>query len=200
MTRINLAELPKCGAMTRKGTPCQRPGNKTNGRCRLHGGSSTGPTTKAGKAISRNNASKAFPDELFNGKANAQYLTEAHSAYTLLHHLMSQQEINWQEVHTTVERYRVPLEYAKYRITEFSEPYALAIIQTALDRYYQDNDSAHLRFHAFEGMLMLPMFYRQLTKSQQARLDKWFSKQHLPWEEPQFLKKFEAYLRCEGVL
>lgn len=44
---------PKCGAKTRKGTPCQaqpvldygrdRP---RNGRCKLHGGLSTGPKNK----------------------------------------------------------------------------------------------------------------------------------------------------------
>ena len=38
----------RCEAITRKGTPCQRPGNKINGRCRLHGGRSTGPRTTDG--------------------------------------------------------------------------------------------------------------------------------------------------------
>ena len=33
----------RCGAKTRKGTPCQRPAYKRNGRCSLHGGRSTGP-------------------------------------------------------------------------------------------------------------------------------------------------------------
>ena len=32
----------RCLAKTRKGTPCQRPAFKRNGRCRLHGGLSTG--------------------------------------------------------------------------------------------------------------------------------------------------------------
>ena len=39
----------QCGAKTRSNTPCKRrpaPGNK---RCRLHGGSSTGPRTRGGK-------------------------------------------------------------------------------------------------------------------------------------------------------
>ena len=40
----------RCEARTRKGTPCQRPGNKTNGRCKLHGGRSTGPRTEEGVA------------------------------------------------------------------------------------------------------------------------------------------------------
>jgi hypothetical protein len=39
-----------CGARTRAGTPCKRTDLHTNGRCKLHGGMSTGPRTKAGKA------------------------------------------------------------------------------------------------------------------------------------------------------
>lgn len=33
---------PRCGAQTRQGTPCQAPA-MPNGRCRMHGGKSTGP-------------------------------------------------------------------------------------------------------------------------------------------------------------
>ena len=40
----------RCGAKTRKGTACQRAANKRNGRCRVHGGASTGPRTKEGRA------------------------------------------------------------------------------------------------------------------------------------------------------
>ena len=40
----------RCGAKTRLGTACQRPANKKNGRCRLHGGASTGPRTEQGRA------------------------------------------------------------------------------------------------------------------------------------------------------
>ena len=40
----------RCHAKTRKGTPCQRPANKKNGRCRLHGGASSGPITEVGRA------------------------------------------------------------------------------------------------------------------------------------------------------
>jgi hypothetical protein len=38
-----------CGARTRAGTPCRR-WPMPNGRCRLHGGSSTGPRTPEGLA------------------------------------------------------------------------------------------------------------------------------------------------------
>ena len=40
----------RCEARTRKGTLCQRPGTKKNGRCKLHGGRSTGPRTAEGTA------------------------------------------------------------------------------------------------------------------------------------------------------
>ena len=40
----------RCRAKTRRGTACQRPANKKNGRCRLHGGRSTGPKSAEGRA------------------------------------------------------------------------------------------------------------------------------------------------------
>ena len=41
----------RCGAKTRRGTGCQRPANKKNDRCRLHGGASTGPRTEEGRKL-----------------------------------------------------------------------------------------------------------------------------------------------------
>lgn len=38
---------PRCGAQTRTGLACAAPG-MANGRCRLHGGKSTGPRTAEG--------------------------------------------------------------------------------------------------------------------------------------------------------
>ena len=43
---------PRCAAKTRRGTLCQSPGMR-NGRCRLHGGKSTGPRTIEGRERSR---------------------------------------------------------------------------------------------------------------------------------------------------
>jgi hypothetical protein len=43
---------PRCGAKTRRGTSCQGPA-MPNGRCRMHGGLSTGPRTKKGLERSR---------------------------------------------------------------------------------------------------------------------------------------------------
>lgn len=39
----------RCGAKTRKGTPCLRKDLYESGRCKLHGGLSTGPTTEEGR-------------------------------------------------------------------------------------------------------------------------------------------------------
>ena len=41
---------PLCGARTRSNSPCAKYPIKGKHRCRLHGGLSTGPKTKAGKA------------------------------------------------------------------------------------------------------------------------------------------------------
>jgi hypothetical protein len=43
----NLA--PRCGARSRSGCPCRAPA-MVNGRCRMHGGASTGARTEAGRA------------------------------------------------------------------------------------------------------------------------------------------------------
>ena len=42
-------QAPRCGARTRAGTPCRAPAMQ-NGKCRLHGGRSSGPKTAAGLA------------------------------------------------------------------------------------------------------------------------------------------------------
>lgn len=43
----DLTKSPRCGAKTRRGTKCQCPA-MGNGRCRLHGGLSTGARTRLG--------------------------------------------------------------------------------------------------------------------------------------------------------
>jgi hypothetical protein len=57
------SERPKCGARCRDGTRCQAPAvwdrerdRPRNGRCRMHGGLSTGPRTEEGKRRSREGA------------------------------------------------------------------------------------------------------------------------------------------------
>lgn len=50
---------PTCGAKTKRGTPCQCKPLKPHGRCKFHGGASTGPRTEAGKEAARRNLDKA---------------------------------------------------------------------------------------------------------------------------------------------
>ncbi len=55
MLRLNLKianASPRCGAKRRDGEPC-RGAAMPNGRCRMHGGPSTGPRTPEGLARSR---------------------------------------------------------------------------------------------------------------------------------------------------
>ena len=48
----------RCGAKTRAGTPCKLTSIYDNGRCKFHGGLSTGPTTQEGKKRSALNGFK----------------------------------------------------------------------------------------------------------------------------------------------
>ncbi len=50
--RRDLATLPCCGAKARSGLGCRQPAMR-NGRCRFHGGKSTGPRTPAGLDAAR---------------------------------------------------------------------------------------------------------------------------------------------------
>jgi hypothetical protein len=45
-SRFDLNTLPICGARTRSGGSCKHKGNICNGRCKRHGGASTGPTNQ----------------------------------------------------------------------------------------------------------------------------------------------------------
>ena len=48
-----------CGAKTRSGTPCKLTAIYSNGRCKFHGGLSTGPKTEEGKRKSALNGNKS---------------------------------------------------------------------------------------------------------------------------------------------
>lgn len=55
-----LDKIRRCGALTRKGTPCQCKPEPGMDRCKLHGGASTGPKTEAGReAIRESNRRRA---------------------------------------------------------------------------------------------------------------------------------------------
>lgn len=59
---------PLCGAKCRDGHPCQAPAVSANGRCRLHGGLSTGPKTAEGLArIQASNRWRAMARRITKG-------------------------------------------------------------------------------------------------------------------------------------
>ena len=65
----------RCEAKTRKGTPCQRPAKLPVGRCRLHGGASTGPRTREGLkrlVVSKTKHGRFTKSERAKAKARAE--------------------------------------------------------------------------------------------------------------------------------
>ena len=64
----DFAKAPRCGAKNRRGLPCQCPAMR-NGRCRLHGGLSTGPRTLEGRERARQ---AAVTHGFYTAKAVAQ--------------------------------------------------------------------------------------------------------------------------------
>jgi hypothetical protein len=60
---------PRCDARTRAGCSCRQPA-MANGRCRFHGGKSTGPRTAAGRARARSN-------RLVHGLRSAEFIALA---------------------------------------------------------------------------------------------------------------------------
>ncbi|MCL1148164.1 hypothetical protein L2747_19345 [Shewanella marinintestina] len=169
MARFNLESLPKCGAKTRSGKTCQRYGNITNGRCKLHGGRSTGAKTKEGKMVLRTNALlNVFAwhcDKTIYLQIKDSDLEGALIAYLTLIEL---QDLNSSElkaqVFNVVSQYRIELEICKYLIAERDGSAALLLIQSALDHYYKDDACQHLLFHIHAPIYPSP-FFQRLTGS-----------------------------------
>jgi len=57
--------LAPCGAKTRQGTSCKNTRLYKNGRCKNHGGLSTGPRTEEGKARALANLKKPTVEEQY---------------------------------------------------------------------------------------------------------------------------------------
>ena len=76
-------QAPRCGAKTRKATSCRQPA-MPNGRCKMHGGKSTGPRTPEGLERSRRSNWK-------HGARSAEAIADKRQARALcrlLHELM----------------------------------------------------------------------------------------------------------------
>jgi len=146
MDRFDLNTLPRCGAKTRSGEPCKRFGNKSNGRCKLHGGYSTGAKSKDGKlAVSKNAVSNIFP-WLLNKNFKPEDIENALLAFRKLKQLSTGDVKTAIEV---VETYRIELESTKNAFWEWYGADAFRLIQSALDRYYQEKNNQHMQFHVY---------------------------------------------------
>jgi hypothetical protein len=75
----NPDNAPRCGARTRAGAPCKGPA-MPNGRCRMHGGPSTGPRTPEGLERSRKARWK-------HGRYSAKAVQDRHELRALLRHV-----------------------------------------------------------------------------------------------------------------
>ncbi|WP_037445226.1 HGGxSTG domain-containing protein [Shewanella mangrovi] len=163
MARFNLDKLPRCGAKTRSGGTCQRYGNKVNGRCKLHGGRSTGAKTKEGKLAVRVNALvNVFVwqfEKNYDLPISQSDWANAITAYLKIVELSnSTSQQNSDEITELVGLYRVELEATKYCIAEYDGLDALLLIQSALDHYYKDTAATHLKFHIHAPVYPAPYF------------------------------------------
>jgi hypothetical protein len=76
---IDFDSLPRCGAKTRAGTPCKRPGRKSNGRCRLHGGATPIKHGRYSKAsVAKRRQVRATVRELRLWERNPEAWARAH--------------------------------------------------------------------------------------------------------------------------
>ena len=186
MNKFNLNSLPRCGAKTRSGKPCQRFGNKINGRCKLHGGRSTGAKTKEGKLAVRHNplfnSFAWFIEHHIEINIKKEVSDNAIYAYLALLALCeTQNKTAYNQAMDIVEQYRTELESLKYCIAEYEGAEALLLIQSALDHYYKDNSSEHLLFHLHSPIYPTPCFneylaskaqYQQMSKMAKRELSK----------------------------
>lgn len=195
MKRFDLSSLPRCGAKTRSGGPCQRNGNKSNGRCKLHGGNSTGPKTQEGKIKVATNPVKDSMFWLLTQTINPKLYNEGVIAYNQLVDIEGETESSGQlgllfalvtkqltadehqaldtkaceqnaKVMALVEQHRIALEYFKYIAYQKKDAQAFMLIQSALDLYYRNTGAAHQLYHRYMNNPEPPFFGELSTKEQ----------------------------------
>lgn len=177
--RFNLGTLPLCEAITRSGTPCKRRGSKINGRCKLHGGKSTGPRTKTGKQNSSRNAGKKLPTwALCKITEREQALfSEAYHAIQLIKTLKSNIPKNDDSsLNQLIGAHREALEVMKFAILKQVGVEEFAILQGALDHYYQDSGAKHLECHIHYTLISHPQLSRCRSQKQSDYLDEYLDK------------------------
>lgn len=169
MPNFDLTTLTRCNAKAKHGGKCQRYGNKINGRCKLHGGKSTGPKTDMGKLHSSANSGGRLM-RLTNSHFLAQEdIRSAIEIYERLVSFLNGDKINWEQLDLLIGNNLLKMERFKYLVAMILEDItAMANIQQALDNYYMHNGSEHLRFHSINVQPQFGPFkrrnYHGLTK------------------------------------
>ncbi|TGV19484.1 hypothetical protein E5N72_05150 [Pseudoalteromonas sp. MEBiC 03607] len=166
MTRYNLENLPLCGAKTRSGSPCKRKGNKRNGRCKLHGGRSTGAKTIEGKLAIKTNALKDGYTWYLTKEVDENLLAQSQQSFIELCELVNHEVVNLDDFNKLIEESRVALESFKYRILEFYGADGFIIVQSALDSYYKNDDSKHLSSHKYTITTNGPYFHQPMSEAE----------------------------------
>lgn len=176
---FDLTNLPFCGAKTRAGTPCKRRDSKINGRCKFHGGRSTGPKTRMGKLKSSQNAGKKLPTWTIckisdNEKALYREANQALERIKNLEPNIPKRGNN--ALNRIVGRHREALEVMKFLILQEQGKNAFILLQGALDHYYQDTGAPHLECHIYYTLISHPHFSRWRSQAQSDYLDEYLDK------------------------
>ena len=171
MNRFDLNSLPKCGAKTRSGNSCKRFGNKTNGRCKLHGGKSTGAKSKDGKLVVSKNAVTNFGNWIYKRNIKIETMNRVdhviNELITLAKSNLESREVDDKLVQLFNE-YRIDVESLKYGIVNKFGINTFLIVQSALDRYYKVINNNHMKFHVLLPTVEAPYFYRGETAPQES--------------------------------
>lgn len=104
------------------------------------------------------------------------YQQRAYRCFEQLYTLMTTQPISWKKVFHLIDVDRIPLEMLKYQIMELTSANELLMLQVALDRYYQEQHSAHLSFTVYLPQRTLNNYSGELSKPQREYLDNWLNK------------------------
>ena len=169
-----------CCAKNKDGSRCTALSSGKNKRCYLHGGNSTGPTTELGKLISSKNATNRFPNWIYCNLIDDSYRQRAEKSLITLDILMDDDFITWNKVFDIIDKNQIPLETMKYFLFEKYGSEALLIVQTALDKYYQEMDYQHFKFHMYQPQFQLDDYFQLITRPQSQFLDNWI-KTHDTW-------------------
>ncbi len=179
MNRFDFNTLAKCGAKTRSGEPCKRFGNKSNGRCKLHGGKSTGAKSKDGKLVVSKNAvinsfkwqlnldiAKETPERVDYVVKQLRYITKHISESALID----------EQLTLLFSEYRIDVESLKYGVLNKFGLKTFILVQSALDRYYKVVGSDHMKFYLLSPVIASPHFDKGDTAIKEHYHHEWLYK------------------------